>query len=214
MIEKEREQISREVHDELGQHLSVMKIYASFIGQKAPNRLNSIKSQAESLERQIDGAIQAVRNICTRLRPSVLMHFGLSAAIEWYLEDFQKRTGLKSRSYIDVDIPVGETELSLVLFRIMQEAMTNILRHAQATEADIVLAVRGEDVVLTIRDNGKGITRDQLTKPQSFGIIGIRERVRFWGGTSTFEGEPARGTTVTISIPFKKGPSPIWPQTV
>jgi len=202
--EEERLSIAREVHDDLGQLLSVMKIDASFLGQNVPKRLSHLKNQTGSFEKQIDGAIQAVRDICSRLRPSVLMHFGLSAAIEWYLEDLRKRTGITCSSQIDVDVPVEETELSLVLFRIMQETMTNILRHAEAAEVNLSLTVKDDDIVLEIRDNGRGITADQMTKPQSFGIIGIRERVRFWGGTSTFAGIPGEGTTVTISIPLKK----------
>jgi PAS domain S-box-containing protein len=202
--EEERLSIAREVHDELGQLLSVMKIDTSFIGRNVPKRLSHIKKQTESFERQIDGAIQAVRDICSRLRPSVLTHFGLSAAIEWYLEDFQKRTGLNCYSQIDVNVPVEETELSLVLFRILQEAMTNILRHAEATDVNVSLTLKDDDIALKIRDNGRGITAGQMMKPQSYGIIGIRERVRFWGGTSTFEGVPGGGTVVIISIPLKK----------
>jgi signal transduction histidine kinase len=202
--DEERLSIAREVHDELGQLLSVMKIDTSFLGQNVPKRSGHIKKQIESFERRIDGAIQAVRDICSRLRPSVLTHFGLSAAIEWYLEDLGKHTGINCISQIDVDVPVEETELSLVLFRILQESMTNILRHAEASEVNVSLTVKDDDIVLKVRDNGRGITTDQMMKPQSFGIIGIRERVRFWGGASTFEGVPDKGTTVTISIPIKK----------
>ena len=204
--EEERLSIAREVHDELGQLLSVMKIDASFLGQNLPKRLSHIKKQTESFERQIDGAIQAVRDICSRLRPSILIHFGLSETIEWYMKDFQKRTNLNCISQIDVDVPVEETELSLVLFRILQEAMTNIIRHAEATEVKVTLTVNDNDIVLEVRDNGRGITTDQMMKPQSFGIIGIRERVRFWGGSSIFKGNPDKGTTVIISIPLKKAP--------
>lgn len=202
--EEERLSIAREVHDELGQVLSVMKIDASFLGQNIPKRLSHFKNQAESFEKQIDGAIQAVRDICSRLRPSVLMHFGLSAAIEWYLEDLRKRTGINCILQINVNVPVEETELSLVLFRILQEAITNILRHADATEVNVSLMVKDDDILLKVRDNGRGIIADQMIKSQSFGIIGIRERVRFWGGTSTFEGAPGKGTMVAISIPLKK----------
>jgi PAS domain S-box-containing protein len=201
--EEERLSIAREVHDELGQLLSVMKIDASFLGQSMPKRSSPIKKQIESFAKQIDGAIQSVRDICSRLRPSVLIHFGLTAAIEWYLEDFQKHTGLNCHSQIDWDAPVEKTEQSLVLFRILQGAVTNILRHAEATEVNVSLAVKDNNIVMKIRDNGRGITADQMMKPKSFGIIGIRERVRFLDGTSTFEGIPGKGTTVTISIPLK-----------
>lgn len=206
--EEERLSLAREVHDELGQLLSVMKIDASFLGQNVPKRLGHLKKQTESFEKQITDAIQTVRDICSRLRPSVLMHFGLSAAIEWWLEDFQKHTGLNCCSQIGWDVPVEETELSLVLFRILQEAMTNILRHADATEVNIAVTVEGSNIVMKIRDNGRGITMEHMIKPQSFGIIGIRERVRFLEGTSTFEGIPGEGTTVTISIPLKKRSRP------
>lgn len=212
--EEERLSIAREVHDELGQLLSVMKIDASFLGQNVPKRSSHIEKQIESFQSQIDGAIQAVRDICSRLRPSVLMHFGLPAAIEWYMEDLQKRTGINCISQIDMNVPVEETELSLVLFRILQEAMTNIIRHAEATNVNVILTVKNDNIVLKIMDNGKGITADQMMKPQSFGIIGIRERVRFWGGNSTFEGVPGKGTAVTIAIPFKKTTNMTRPQAV
>lgn len=212
--EEERLSIAREVHDELGQLLSVMKIDASFLEKNVSRRSGHIKNQIESFQNQIDGAIQAVRDICSRLRPSVLMHFGLPAAIEWYMEDLQKRTGINCISQIDVNVPVEETELSLVLFRILQEAMTNIIRHSEATNVKVVLTVKEDDIVLKIIDNGRGITTDQMMKSQSFGIIGIRERVRFWGGASTFEGVPGKGTTVTIAIPLNKTANVTRPQAV
>lgn len=201
--EEEKIRISREVHDELGQLLSVMKIDAALLSQNIPRPNGPLMAQAESFENQIDSAIKAVRDVCSRLRPMVLSHFGLSAAIEWYLEDFQKRTGLECSCRINMNIPLEGTELSVVLYRIFQESMTNILRHADASKVHVSLSVQGESVVLLVRDNGLGITKDQMTKPQSFGIIGIRERVRFWGGTSTFDGTPGRGTTVSIVIPIK-----------
>lgn len=212
--EEERLSIAREVHDELGQLLSVMKIDASFLEKNAPKRASHIKKQIESFQSQIDGAIQSVRDICSRLRPSVLMHFGLPAAIEWYLEDLQKRTGINCVSQIDMNVAVEDTELSLVLFRILQESMTNIIRHADATKVKVILIIKDNNIVLKIMDNGRGITTDQMMKPQSFGIIGIRERVRFWGGTSTFEGIPGDGTIVTIAIPFKKTTNMTRPQAV
>jgi PAS domain S-box-containing protein len=205
--EEEKLRLSREVHDELGQLLSVMKIDASLISRNVPSSNSPLLEQAESFEKQIDGAIQAVRDICSRLRPTVLFHFGLSATIDWYLEDFQKRTGIECISQVDATLPLEDKELSVVLYRIFQESMTNILRHAEANKVTVSLSIKGENVVLSVKDNGRGITRDKMVKPQSFGIIGIRERVRFWGGTSTFEGSPGNGMAVTISIPLKN-PSP------
>ena len=202
--EEERLSLSREVHDELIQPLSITKMDISFLGQNVPKHQNQLKSQIESVEKQIDGSILAVRNICSRLRPAVLMHFGLSAAIEWYLEDLQKRTGIICISQIDVNVPLEETELTLVMFRILQETMTNIIRHSEATEVNVSLAANDVDIVMKVTDNGIGITEEQMKQPQSFGIIGIRERVRFWGGESSFEGVSGKGTTVTISIPLKR----------
>jgi signal transduction histidine kinase len=202
--EIERTHIAREVHDELGQSLSALKIDVTCLGESLPESHGFLREQTKAMAEKIDGAIQAVRRICSELRPPILEHFGLPAAIEWYLEDFQKRASIRCMTEIDPEISKIEKELATILFRIFQEAMTNILRHAGATTVKVVLKNEAHHLVLKVVDNGRGISKEEISSPRSFGIIGIRERVRFWGGQSAFVGIPNKGTTVTISIPLDR----------
>ena len=201
--EDERERIAREVHDELGQLLSALKIDVSCLGDGTSLAANEVLSQTRNMERRIDNAIHSVRHICSELRPPILQDFGLSAAIEWYLEDFQKRTGIQCSADINPNIPKGKKGLRLMLFRVFQESMTNILRHTGATKVNVQLKIASGLLTLKVKNNGKGITKSEMENPRSFGITGIRERVRFWGGQSCFKGTPNRGTTMTVTIPLK-----------
>jgi len=205
--EIERTNIAREVHDELGQSLSALKIDVTCLGESLPESHGFLREQTKAMAEKIDGAIQAVRRICSELRPPILEHFGLPAAIEWYLEDFEKRAGIRCMAKIDPEISKIEKELATILFRIFQEAMTNILRHARATIVKVFLKKEGHHLVLKVVDNGQGISKEAISSPRSFGIIGIRERVRFWGGQSAFVGIPNKGTTVTISVPLGRSKS-------
>jgi PAS domain S-box-containing protein len=200
--EEERTRIARDVHDELGQLLSALKIDLSCLTEKLPSRPGPFFKQARELEKQIDGAIQAVRQICFELRPPILEHFGLQAAIDWYIKDFQKRSGIKCNAVIK-KIPEIDKGLAWVIYRILQEATTNILRHSKATIVKVNLKKDKNNLLLSVVDNGKGISKKALTNPGSFGIMGIRERVRFWGGQSSFSTSSGKGTTMTISIPLE-----------
>ncbi len=208
--EEERTRIAREVHDELGQTLSALKIDLTCFGQTfvRDGADGSLHEQMKTMEQQIDGAIQSVREICSELRPPILDHFGLPAAVEWYLKDFERRTGVRCQALLGADDLSLDKRLAFVLFRILQEAMTNILRHSGATTVMVQLGKTGSDLVLTVSDNGKGITRKDINNPRSFGLIGIRERVRFWGGASKYTGIPKKGTTLTISVPFNGRDNP------
>ncbi len=200
--EEERERIAREVHDELGQFLSALKIDVTCLGNTTHLDHNELLEQTRKMERQIDSAIHSVRHICSELRPPILKDFGLPAAIEWYLDDFQKRTGIHCTADIDLNIPKEKKGLQLMLFRIFQEAMTNILRHTGATKVGVELSIASGILTLKVKDNGKGITQRQMENPRSFGLTGIRERVRFWGGQSHFEGAHNKGATMTVTIPL------------
>ena len=202
--EEERTIIARKVHDELGQCLSVLKMDLVYLGNKLPGEHTSLLTQIKAMEGQIDDALNGVREICSKLRPHVLDRLGLSEGIKWYVKGFQQKTGIICSVRIQHDIPILKKDLALVFFRILQEAMTNVLRHAEATKIGIILRTNGPDMVLKVTDNGKGIRKEDITNPQSFGIIGIQERVRYWGGRSIFKGTPGKGTTVTISIPFSE----------
>ncbi len=200
--ERERTRIAREVHDELGQFLTALKIDLTCLGQGLNRGQGELLEQIQGMATKIDTAVHTVRKICSELRPSILEDFGLSAAIEWHVEDFQKRTGIRFVMRIDPAFPKVEKKLALVLFRIFQETVTNVLRHAEATTVKVSLKREADNVVLKVTDNGKGISKKELSSPGSLGIIGMRERVRFWNGQLLFRSGRKGGTTMTVSIPL------------
>lgn len=199
--ETERTRIAREVHDELGQSLSALKIDLTCLGNGVPEDYASLREQTKTMEARINDAIHAVRAICSRLRPPMLDHFGLPAALQWYLQEFEKRTSITCGAEIDLDISLQDKGLALMIFRIVQEATTNILRHAEARNVMVTLKKKGPGLVLKVKDDGKGISEEEVSDPRSLGVIGIQERVRFWGGRLQFQGKPGRGTTMTIWMP-------------
>jgi signal transduction histidine kinase len=144
-----------------------------------------------------------VQRISTDLRPGLLDDLGLSAAIEWQLGEFQKRTGITYKVIIDPEDATFDSDRNTALFRILQETLTNIARHAEATEVSVSLKQKDGQIELTVQDNGRGITEKELTHPKSFGLIGMRERALIFGGNSTVNGFPGKGTTVTVKIPAK-----------
>jgi PAS domain S-box-containing protein len=204
--EEERTHIAREIHDELGQALTALKMDISMISNKLYPNYKPLVEKTGSIMKRIDETIQAVKKICTELRPTVLDHFGLSAAIEWQAEDFQKTTGINCKvSFLPEDI-VLDQDTSIVIFRIFQEALTNIMRHADATKVKASLKAKNSIITLEVIDNGKGITEEEITNSDSFGLLGIRERVNFLGGNVKISGIRNEGTTIKVNIPFiKKG---------
>jgi signal transduction histidine kinase len=162
------------------------------------------REQVQEIERQISRTMQSVREICRELRPPVFDDFGLPTAIKWYLREFQNRTGITCAAKIDEEMPTHEKGLGLLVLRIFQEAMTNVVRHAEATKVQVTLQSHAKNLVLRVKDNGKGISAQQINAPLSLGILGIRERVRFWGGKLSLTGSPGKGTTMTVSIPIDR----------
>jgi PAS domain S-box-containing protein len=204
IAERDRAHIAREVHDQLGQSLSALTIDLSRVREKLPKNSSGLKNEVLKIEKQIVDTMESVRAICRELRPPIFDDFGLLVAIKWYLREFQKRTGMDCGVLIDEEIPAHEKGLDLVILRIFQEAMTNILRHAGATKVRVTLKCRSGSLVLKVKDNGRGISPEQVMDPCSLGILGIRERVRFWGGKSSFIGLFNKGTTMTVSIPIAR----------
>lgn len=202
--EDERIRIAREVHDDVGQLLTGLKMNLVYQTQNPPHKTAVQLEETEGMIEQIDGAIHRIQEICSKLRPAILGHFGLTAAVRWYLEEFEKRTGIHCRTRIDSEFPVLDKESDTLLFRIFQEVMTNVVRHARATKVTVRLKREEDNVVFTIKDNGRGILKEEIMHPRSFGIIGIRERVHFRGGRSNFWGAPNKGTTVTVRLPLNR----------
>lgn len=202
--EEERTRIAREVHDELGQELTGLKFDLSNLGVRLPRDQRQFQDPVKAMLGQIDAIIQTVRRISTELRPSVLDDLGLAAAIEWQTHEFQTRTGLQSRVTLDVRSPVIDQELNTAFFRIFQETLTNVMRHANATKLDVRLAEEGGKLVLEVKDNGRGISAAQTASTRSIGLLGMRERAALLGGEFHICGVAGKGTSVTVRIPLRR----------
>jgi len=211
--EEERARIARELHDELGVGLTCLKIdlsrLQSLIGDgsgpwKAPMMDEKIRSMMDFIDTQI----VAVQRLVTELRPPVLDDLGLLAALEWQAQDFEHRTGVRCRfSATHPDLPLDSDRASMI-FRICQEALTNVARHAHATEVDVSLEVREGTLLLQVKDNGQGVPEEKLFAPQSLGLLGMRERADLFGGHVSIIGQGNRGTTVTMVLPYGE-PQPL-----
>jgi signal transduction histidine kinase len=200
--EQECIRIARQVHDELGQALTGLKLDLSWLVSEVINTNEALGKKVQALADRIDATIQIVRQISTDLRPGVLDNLGLVAAIEWQANDFQLRTGVRCTTTIMVDETMWGQEFSTTFFRIFQETLTNIIRHAAATQVEVVIAVDAGRLVLIVRDNGSGITEAAIASVKSIGLVGIRERAALLGGAAVFSGGPGMGTIVTVSIPL------------
>ena len=203
--EAERMNVAREIHDDLGQELTALKMDLSWIVSKLPDDHEGLREKLREDVDQVDQTIQAVKRLCTGLRPGVLDHLGLAAALEWQAAEFQKRTGIKCRVVFDPEDIEVDTDLRTPLFRIFQEALTNVLKHAKATEVKASFKLKNSSFMLEITDNGIGIKKEQLSKPTSFGLLGMRERVHPLGGKVTVRGVKNKGTTVEVTIPVTSG---------
>jgi signal transduction histidine kinase len=205
--EEERMRISRAVHDELGQALTGLKIDLSWLGSRLPRSLGSLVNKTRAMTSHIDETIQTVRRISTELRPGILDHLGLAAALEWQANEFQARTGIKCKVRSLIERTLLDEEVNTVFFRIFQETLTNIIRHAGATRVEVQLSIVDRHLILEVKDNGRGITDEQLANIKSIGLLGMRERANLLDGEVTITGVPKKGTTVTVSIP-SGDPSP------
>lgn len=207
--EEERARVAREIHDELGQALTCMKIDLWQIREESsldPVDKDAVLLKIESLLGFIDATVDTVRRIASDLRPSILDDLGLVPAIEWQLSDFQRRTGIicafkKPRSF------VIDKDYSSALFRVFQESLTNIARHSEAKKVEITLMKTKGELVLEIRDNGKGIRESEVSGATSLGILGMRERVLPFDGHIHITGKPGKETRVTVRIPSPGRPA-------
>lgn len=208
--EEERLYISREIHDQLGQDLTVLKMDLTMLGKnaakhedvKSAKKLDEITKELKRITLYIDDIINKVRKIATELRPDILDKLGLTEAIEWHSGEFEKRMGIKCSTKLCEDEIILNPERSISVFRIFQETLTNTARHSGATEVFIELSVVNGWMILTIRDNGRGITPAEIEKGTSLGILGMKERVLILGGIWVIKGEENRGTMVQIKVPL------------
>jgi signal transduction histidine kinase len=200
--EDERTRIARKIHDDLGQALTALKIDLSWLNKKLASDQDPVREKLQSMVTLINETIETVHNVSEDLRPGILDDFGLSAAIEWQAEEFQKRTGMECRTSLALNEIDLSKEKSTNLFRIVQESLTNVIRHADATKVEINLHEEDGKLVLEVVDNGRGITKAAITNPKSFGLIGIKERVHSLGGEVEIAGVPNEGTRLMVRMPI------------
>ena len=195
--EQERVRIAREVHDELGQALTAMKIDLRQLG----TRHRELEEPLAGIGRTIDEIVELVRRIAADLRPAILDDLGVTAALEQQLRRLRESTGIRTTLTVseepEIDVLTGAT-----LYRIAQEALANVVRHAEATEVEISLTMTADAAVLTIRDNGRGMPAEVFADPKSLGLLGIRERAELLGGSVTIDSLPGEGTMMTATLPL------------
>ena len=200
--EEERGLIAREIHDELGQVLTVLKIQISLLANKLRSDQGDLKIRMDSLSNLIDGAVDSVQKIASKLRPVILDELGLLSAIEWQTQEFQRVSGVHcSLSLPEAEINF-EKEKSTAVFRIFQEALTNVMRHSKASIVSVLVQKTHNLFTLQVADNGIGISNEQIKDFHSLGLIGINERAMIVGGEVYIEGIPNLGTRVRLEIPL------------
>lgn len=199
--EEERTSIAREIHDELGQVLTGLKLDIAWLKRHLP-RDHEMIDQCASILKRIDQSLSAVRRIATELRPSVLDQLGLAAALEWQCQEFGTRTGIHVDMHLSTDGTAIPDPLGSSAFRILQESLTNIARHAKATSVSVRLDQTPELLTLEVSDNGVGFPPERLEGTASLGIVGMRERALACGGEFSITCLPDRGTTVLLHVPL------------
>jgi len=202
--EHERTAFAREIHDELGQSLTALKMDLHWLRNKYKEN-PSLVQKTQSMSKLIDRTIQSVKKICIELRPGVLDDLGLTAAIEWQAREFQNRSGIACDLFFNPEEIVLDTNRSTAIFRIFQETLTNVARHAHASTVTVTLEQRNSHLIMEVRDNGKGIREEEIFHSESFGLIGMRERALYLGGEFQISscGDGGKGTTVIVSIPLE-----------
>lgn len=198
--EYERKSIARELHDDLGQALTAVKIDLGMIRQKVTD--DEVINRISKLTTLVSQTIKTVQRLTSQLRPEIIDDLGLEAAIKWYTKEFSERNGIEINVEMDSDLLISPDD-SITLFRIIQESLTNIARHAQASKIEITLFCDGDSIVLKISDNGIGITNDKLSSKKSFGLIGMRERANTLGGTFGISSETGKGTQISLCFPIQ-----------
>lgn len=200
--ENERAKISREIHDELSQSLTTMKMNLFLLGEKTPKNQITSHQIISSMSTVIDSTLKEIKRIASDLRPKILDELGILEAVKWQARKFQEETGIACD--IDHKSATGKLNqnLSLTIFRIYQETLTNVARHAKATRVQSIIKRKRGAIYMEIKDNGVGITDSQVDSAASHGIIGLRERVQLHKGQIEIKGIQNQGTSVTITLPL------------
>jgi PAS domain S-box-containing protein len=200
--EEEKKRIAREIHDGLGQLLTGLKMDLQWITKKWPQKEESLQQKLAAMNKILDDSVKEVQKLSIQLRPKMLDELGILETIQWETRQFEERTGISCNlTFIPDEFDV-EYDRSSTIYRILTELLTNIYRHADATKVDIELKMTKKNYVLTVSDNGRGITKKEINSHLSFGLISITERVNMWNGKVKFTGDEKNGTTVEVKIPY------------
>ena len=199
--EEDRVRIARELHDHIGQDLTVLKMELCALASNPDRADDSVRLKALSLADLVTDTLRAIREICADLRPQMLDDLGLVATLEWHAQQFQKRWAIPCNVAASGHIAL-DPERTVAVYRVVQEALTNIVRHAGASSIEVVLAAKDGILNVIVRDNGRGITQEQIAQRQSLGLLGMRERVQGFGGEFTISGKRGKGTTITVRMPL------------
>ncbi|MES2130443.1 MAG: CHASE domain-containing protein [Pseudomonadota bacterium] len=202
--EDERKRIAREIHDDLGQNLLALRIEADILAARTGARAPRLHARALATVAQIDSTIRSVRQIINDLRPNVL-DLGLSAAVDWQIADFRRRTGIACELIEAEDELEVDDHCATAFFRILQESLSNIVRHAQASHVQVRLRRDDATLMMTVSDNGRGMAAAGRHKAGSFGLVGIEERIKLLGGTFAVTSNPGMGTYIHVTVPLRAG---------
>lgn len=203
--EEERAAVARDLHDQLGGSLTRIKWDLDWISRQLPKDSVEMRKRTEEMLLAIDSTIDDIKQIVSALRPGLLDDFGFLASVEWQLEDFRAKSGINTKLDCDSnvpDIPDLKREKAIALFRILQETLTNVLRHAQASAVEVKIARDENALQMQIRDNGVGIGDEQMSNTASLGLLGMQERAAAIGGELSISRPPGGGTVVSVSVPI------------
>jgi PAS domain S-box-containing protein len=209
--EEERTRVAREIHDDLGQALTGLKIQMASLRRQVEQQKQAcspedLLEKIHAMNGQMEQTIKSVRRIATALRPAILDTLGLIPALEWQTREFQQRTNIKCRFFTNLDTLSLDPERTTAVFRIVQESLTNVFRHAKATRVKVQLVQQEDTLILTVQDNGVGIQATQPEAPPSFGLLGMRERAQLLDGDLQILSKPQKGTTIRLQLPILPPP--------
>ncbi len=203
--EQERAVMARQIHDELGQALSALHLDVAWLRARLKDEDVVLEEKTRSMAGLIETSIGRVRTLATELRPAVLDSLGLLAAIEWETQQFTRRTGIPCTHVLPPDPPAVDADRSTDVFRILQEALTNVARHASAREVVVTLRFWRNELQLSVSDDGRGITAAEIASPQALGLVGMRERAFLWDGAVDWRARDGGGTVVELRLPLAHG---------
>ncbi|GEM_PF-3492735 len=200
--EENKKKIAREMHDELGQQITVMKIQVAWLNSKLQPVDDDIRQRLQNLDEILNDSLKSIRRISAELRPSLLDDLGLIAALEWHLKEVGLKLGVQVKFVAKLNEPDLAENSKTALFRIVQESLTNIARHAKATNVSVKLIDKQNTLILTIKDDGVGINLQELKHTKTMGIVGMRERAVMIGGVFSVESSLGKGTVITVTVPL------------